>query len=159
MNKKVEDILNRQVEREAYSSALYLAMASWAEVKGYSGFAAWLYAQSDEERMHMLKFMKFINERGGQSLVSASKKPEKDFKSVQSMFEDVLKHEQFITDSINEIVALCLKEKDYTIYNWVQWFVTEQIEEEANARKILDKLELVKGNLYVFDRDIMSLRK
>ena len=158
MNKKVEDILNRQVEREAYSSQLYLAMASWAEVKGLPGIAAWLYAQSDEERLHMLKFIKFINERGGHALVTALKKPEKDAKSVKLMFQEVLKHEQFITDSINEIVDLCVKEKDYTTHNWVQWFVSEQIEEEANAREILDKLSLLGENLYILDRDIMSLR-
>jgi ferritin len=158
MNKKIEDILNRQVEREAYSSSLYLAMASWTEVKGLAGIAAWLYAQSDEERMHMLKFIKFINERGGQALVPALKKPEKDYKSVKIMFQEVLKHEQFITASINEIVALCIKEKDFTTQNWVQWFVSEQIEEEANAQKILDKLNLSGENLYIFDHDIMSLR-
>lgn len=158
MNKKIEDILNRQVEREGYSSILYLAMASWAEVKGLPGVAAWLYAQSDEERMHMLKFIKFINERGGQALVPAFKKPEKDYKSVKPMFQEVLKHEQFVTASINEIVDLCVKEKDYTTHNWVQWFVSEQIEEEANAQAILDKISLLGENLYILDRDIMSLR-
>ncbi len=158
MNKKIEDILNRQVEREGYSSSLYLAMASWAEVKGLSGIAAWLYAQSDEEREHMLKFIKFINERGGNALVPAFKKPDKEYKSVKLMFQEVLKHEQFVTASIHEIVELCNKEKDYTTHNWVQWFVSEQIEEEANAQEILDKLSLMGENLYVFDRDIMKLR-
>ena len=133
-------------------------MASWAEVKGLPGVAAWLYAQSDEERMHMLKFIKFINERGGHALVPAFKKPEKDYKSVKPMFQEVLKHEQFVTASINEIVDLCVKEKDYTTHNWVQWFVSEQIEEEANAQAILDKISLLGENLYILDRDIMSLR-
>jgi ferritin len=159
MNKKIEDILNRQVEREGYSSMLYLAMASWAEVQGLSGIAAWLYAQSDEERMHMLKFIKFINERGGHALVTAFKKPDKDYKSVKLMFQEVLKHEQFVTASINEIVELCIKEKDYTTHNWVQWFVAEQIEEEANAQEILDKINLLGNNLYILDRDIMKLRE
>jgi ferritin len=159
MNKKVEDILNQQVEKEAYSSNLYLAMATWAEVNGLSGVADWLYVQADEERMHMLKFIKYINERGGQALVPALKKPGKDYKSVKSMFQEVLKHEQFISSSINEIVAFCVKEKDFTTHNWVQWFVNEQIEEEANARKILDKIKLVgDNNMYLFDRDIMALR-
>jgi ferritin len=159
MNKKVEDILNRQVEREAYSSSLYLAMASWAEVNGFAGVAQWLYVQSDEERMHMLKFVKYINERGGQALIPALKKPATEYKNVKTLFQEVLKHEQFITASINEIVALCVKEKDFTTQNWVQWFVNEQIEEEANATKILDKLKLAgDANLYLFDRDIMSLR-
>jgi ferritin len=159
MNKKVEDILNLQVEKEAYSSNLYLSMASWAEVNGLGGVAEWLYVQADEERMHMLKFIKYINERGGHALVPALKKPGKEFKNVKSMFEEVLKHEEYISASINEIVALCQKEKDFTTHNWVQWFVNEQIEEEANARKILDKLKLVgDSNMYLFDRDIMSLR-
>ncbi|MBN1143842.1 MAG: ferritin [Bacteroidales bacterium] len=159
LNKKVEKILNEQVEKEGYSSSLYLAMASWAEVNGLAGIAGWLYAQSDEERMHMLKIIKFINERGGKAVVPAFKQPGKEFTAVRKMFEEVLKHEQYISASINEIVAVCMAEKDYTTHNWIQWFVTEQIEEEANATAILDKLNLLGDkNLYVFDRDILSLR-
>lgn len=159
INKKIEKALNEQVEKEGYSSSLYLAMASWAETKGMAGVAQWLYVQSDEERMHMLKFIKYINERGGKAIVPAFKQPGKENASVKKMFEEVLKHEQFISSSINEIVALCVAEKDYTTQNWIQWFVNEQIEEEANATQILDKLNLLgEGNLYLFDRDIMSLR-
>jgi ferritin len=159
LNKKIEKALNEQVEKEGYSSSLYLAMASWAEVKGMAGVAGWLYAQSDEERIHMLKFIRFINERGGKALVPGFKQPGKDFPNVKKMFEEVLKHEQFISASINDIVALCVAEKDFTTQHWIQWFVNEQIEEEANATKILDKLNLLgDGNLYLFDRDIMSLR-
>lgn len=159
LNKKVEKILNEQIEKEGYSSALYLAMASWAEVNGMAGVAEWLYVQSDEERMHMLKFVKYINERGGKAIIPAFKQPGKDFTSVKKMFEEVLKHEQYISASINEIVGVCITEKDFTTNNWVQWFVNEQIEEEANATKILDKLNLLGDkNLYLFDRDIMSLR-
>jgi ferritin len=159
LNKKVEKALNEQVEKEGYSSFLYLAMASWAEVKGMAGVAAWLYVQSDEERLHMLKFIKYINERGGKAVIPAFKQPDKEFTSVKKMFEDVLKHEQFISGSINEIVAICVTEKDFTTQNWIQWFVNEQIEEEANATRILDKLNLIgDSGLYLFDRDIMSLR-
>jgi len=159
LNKNVEKVLNEQVEKEGYSSSLYLAMASWAEVKGMAGVADWLYVQSDEERMHMLKFIKYMNERGGKAIIPAFKQPDKDFDSVKKMFEEVLKHERFISASINEIVAVCIAEKDFTTQNWVQWFVNEQIEEEANATKILDKLNLLgDNNLYLFDRDIMSLR-
>jgi ferritin len=159
LNNKIEQALNEQVEKEAFSSVLYLAMASWSEVKGMSGVAEWLYKQSDEERIHMLKLIKYINERGGHAIVPALKKPEKDFDTVRKMFEDVLKHEQFISASINNIVELCLAEKDFTTHNWLQWFVNEQIEEESNATKILDKLNLIgEASLYVFDRDIMSLR-
>ncbi|MCU0362379.1 MAG: ferritin [Bacteroidales bacterium] len=160
LNKKIEDICNRQIEREGYSSNLYLAMASWAETSGYGGIAGWLYAQAEEERVHMLKFFRYLNERGGKAIMPALKKPASDYKSVEQVFEEVLKHEQFITGSINEIVALALQEKDYNTHNFLQWFVTEQDEEEASVRNIIDKLRLVgKNNMYIFDRDIESLRK
>jgi ferritin len=160
LNKKIEDICNRQVEREGYSSNLYLAMASWAEVNGLSGVAGWMFSQSDEERIHMLKFIRYINERGGKAVVPAIKKPATDFKGVDEVFKEVLKHEEFITASINEIVALTLEEKDFNTHNFLLWFVMEQVEEEASVRIILDKLRLVgKNNMYEFDRDITGLRR
>lgn len=159
LNKRVEDICNRQVEREGYSSNLYLAMASWAEVNGLAGIAQWLYVQSDEERIHMLKFIKYINERGGKAIMPALQQPPTDYSNVQGVFEEVLRHEEFVTASINEIVAVTLEEKDFNTNNFLQWFVMEQVEEEASARAILDKLRLVgNNNLYQFDRDIMQLR-
>jgi len=160
LKKKIEDICNRQVEREGYSSNLYLAMASWAENNGLSGVAAWMYTQADEERIHMLKFIKYINERGGKAIMPAFKKPAAEYKNVEDIFKEVLKHEEFVTGSINEIVALTLEEKDFNTHNFLQWFVMEQVEEEASARLILDKLRLVgKNNIYEFDRDIVGLRK
>jgi ferritin len=160
LKKKIEDICNRQVEREGYSSNLYIAMASWAETNGYSGVAAWLYSQSDEERLHMLKFIKYINERGGKAVMPALKKPAAEFKSVEDVFKEVLKHEEFVTASINEIVALTLDEKDFNTHNFLQWFVMEQVEEEASVRVVLDKVRLVgKNNMYEFDRDVLSLRR
>jgi len=160
LNKKVEDICNRQVEREGYSSNLYIAMASWAETNGFAGVAAWLYSQAEEERLHMLKFFRYINERGGKAIMPALKKPSAEFKSVEDVFREVLKHEEFVTASINEIVALTLEEKDFNTHNFLQWFVTEQVEEEASVRTILDKVRLVgKNNMYQFDRDILGLRK
>ena len=159
LKKKVEDICNRQVEREGYSSNLYLAMASWAETNGFGGVASWLYSQADEERLHMLKFIKYINERGGKAILPSFKKPASEFKSVENVFDEVLKHEEFITSSINEIVDLTLAEKDYNTHNFLQWFVMEQVEEEASVRTIIDKVRLVgKNNMYQFDRDILSLR-
>lgn len=158
-NKKVENILNVQVQKEDYSSQLYLAMASWAENKGYAGVAAWLYAQSDEERLHMLKLVKYINERDGIAVIPGMEQPPKDFSSLKEMFDAVLKHERYISSSINEIVGVCIEEKDFTTQNWIQWFVTEQIEEEASVKEIIDKLNLVGDkNLYMFDRDIMGMR-
>jgi len=159
LTKKVEKILNDQIEKEGYSSNLYLAMASWAEKEGFEGISQWLYAQAEEERMHMLKFAAFINERGGHAIVPAFAKPPVKFEGIKKMFEQVMEHEHFITKSINDIVALVIKENDFATHNWVQWFVTEQMEEESNVQKILDKLNLLGDkNYYIFDHDIMSLR-
>jgi len=157
--KKVEEICNRQIEREGYSSNLYLAMASWAENKGMPGIAGWLYSQADEERVHMLKFIKFVNERGGVAAIPAFKQPPVKYKDVHEMFREVLKHEQFITASINEVLEAAMAEKDHATVNWIQWFVREQIEEESSVQIILDKLNLAGANgLFFLDRDIMSLR-
>lgn len=159
LNKKVEEILNLQIQKEDYSSQLYLAMASWAENQGMEGVASWLYAQSEEERLHMLKLVRYVNERDGKAVIPGMELPPSDFQDAANMFNKVLEHERYITASINEIVAVCMAESDYTTHNWIQWFVTEQIEEEASVRAIIDKLKLVgKNNLYMFDRDIMSMR-
>lgn len=161
MNKKIENILNIQVDKEAFSSRLYLAMAVWAEINGLSGISEFLYTHSEEERMHMLKLVKFINERGGVAKISAIEKPKSEFNSVEELFSDLLNHEIMITNSINEIVHLCLKEKDFTTHNFMQWFVSEQMEEEALARTIMDKIKMIgedKGGLYLFDRDINKIQ-
>ena len=125
LSKKIEAALNRQVEVEASSSQAYLAMASWAENTGLSGTAAFLYRHSDEERLHMLKLIKFINERGGRAKVPALKQPSTDFKSITDIFQSLLDHETTVTDGINSVVDLCLKEKDYTTHNFMQWYVSE----------------------------------
>lgn len=159
LSKKIQDLLNRQVELEAASSQYYLAMASWAQVKGYNGVSKFLYKHSDEERMHMLKLVHFINERGGHGLVPALKAPTSNFKNIQEIFEMILKHEVHVSTEINKLVERCLAEKDYTTHNFLQWYVSEQIEEEALARNILDKLNLIgndKGGMYLFDRDLES---
>ncbi len=110
--------------------------------------------------LHMLKFIKYVNERGGISVIPAMKKPGAVYKDVEEIFKEVLKHEEFVTASINEIVGLTLEEKDFNTHNFLQWFVMEQVEEEASVKNILDKVRLVgKTNMYEFDRDIMSLRK
>ncbi len=157
--KKVEKILNEQVEKEGYSSHIYLAMASWAENNGLPGIAEWLYAQSEEERKHMLKLIHYINERDSKAVIPQFKLPPAKVAGVKELFDQILEHEQYISKSINEIVAVCEEVKDYTTNNWIQWFVKEQIEEEATARAIIDKLKLL-GNLglYILDSEIMKLR-
>jgi len=158
--KKVEKILNDQILKEDYSSQLYLSMASWAENKGFEGVSNWLYAQAEEERLHMLKFVKYVNDREGVAVIPGLDTPPADFGDVFEMFDKVLAHEKFISGSINKIVAACISENDFTTQNWIQWFVTEQIEEEASVKTIIDKLNLLgRNNLYMFDRDIMSMRE
>lgn len=157
VTKKVESALNEQISLEAASSQYYLAMASWAETQGLEGVAAFLYTHADEERMHMIKLVKYVNERGGKAQIPALKAQPQTFKSVQFVFEEVLKHEVLVSNEINNLVEICLKEKDYTTHNFLQWYVSEQIEEEALARKVLDKLKLIgkdASGLYFFDRDM-----
>ncbi len=159
LNKNVEKVLLNQIEKEAYSSNFYLAMAVWAETSGFQGIADWLYAQAEEERVHMLKFIKYVNERGGKAIVPAVDQPPAGYDNVLSVFEKVLEHEIYVSELINNIVGVCIQEKDFTTNNWIQWFVTEQIEEEASVRSVCDKLKLIGDhNLYMFDRDIMAMR-
>jgi ferritin len=157
MNTRVEQALNEQIEKEASSSQFYLAMASWAENNGLNGTAKFMYQHSDEERFHMLKLVKFVNERGGKAVIPAIAIPPKEFKDLTNVFEMLLNHEIMVTESINNLVDICLQEKDYTTHNFIQWYVSEQLEEEALARTVLDKIKLIggdKGGMYMFDRDL-----
>jgi ferritin len=157
MKTRIEEALNDQIKKEASSSQFYLAMASWAETKGLNGTAKFLYQHSDEERFHMLKLVKFVNERGGSANIPALEKPPVNYTTLENIFESLLQHEMEVTESINNLVDICLQEKDYTTHNFVQWYVSEQLEEEALARTILDKLRMIgsdKGGLYLFDRDL-----
>lgn len=162
LSQTIAAALNKQVIMESESSQAYLAMASWADIQpGLDGVANFFYQQSDEERMHMLKLMKFINERGGFAVVPPLEQPILTYQSLQRCFQEFLKHEIAVSNSINELVNLCLNEKDYATYNFLQWYVTEQMEEENTARILNEKLELIgedKSGLYLFDRDIMAYR-
>ena len=157
LSPQVSKALNKQIELEGFSSQYYLAMASWAETQGLNGVSAFLYHHADEERLHMLKL---VNERGGHGVVPVLKQPPVTYKSVKAVFEEILKHEIKVTSDINGLVDATLKEKDYTTHNFLQWYVSEQIEEEALARQIVDKLKLIgddKGGLYFFDRDLEAM--
>lgn len=160
LSKNIEKALNDQVRIEAESSQIYLSMASWAEIKGLSGVSKFMYAQSDEERTHMLKLVKFINERGGHAQVSELKAPKTSYATFKEVFQELYTHEVFVSNAINELVHISISEKDYATHNFLQWYVAEQIEEEAQAKHILDKINLIgddKGGLYLFDRDIEQL--
>ena len=163
LSKSMQEALNKQVKLEAASSHAYLAMASWSDIQpGLDNVAEYFFKQSEEEREHMLKLIRYINERGGYALVPSLEQPVVTFKSLKRMFEDFLKHEIEVSSSINELVDQALSEKDYATHNFLQWYVSEQIEEERSARVLNDKLEMIgedKSGLYLFDRDIMMTRQ
>lgn len=157
---KIQDLLNDQIKYEASASMQYLAMASWADHAGFSGVADFFYAQSEEEKAHMTKLVKFVNERGGKVNIPALEKPQDDFKSLNALFEYFLKSEMFVTEQINHVIYECLQHKDYNVHNFMQWYVTEQLEEESIARSLLDKLNIIgddKTGHYLFDRDINTI--
>lgn len=160
MNVSIEKLLNDQIKYEAKASMQYLAMASWADSSGYNGVATFFYNQSEEERLHMTKLVKFVNERSGDVIIPALEKPVDEFGTLNELFETFLKSEVFVTEKINEIIFECLDKKDYNVHNFMQWYVTEQLEEEAMARTLLDKLTIIGGDKsghYLFDRDINSI--
>jgi len=157
----MQDALNAQVKIEGQSSQVYLAMASWAEIQpGIDNITSFFYRHSDEERMHMLKLIHFINERGGFAMIPSFEQPPLTFPSISHAFKTLLEHEIMVSESINKLVDIALTEKDYATHNFLQWYVAEQIEEEALARNINDKLELIgdeKSGLYLLDRDILNV--
>jgi ferritin len=156
---KVAEALNKQIKMEGDSSQVYLSMASWAEVQGFEGISTFMYAQSDEERMHMLKLIKYVNQRGGEAKVGATLEPNLDVTNFKALFKQLLEHEIKVSESINNLVGITLDERDFATHNFLQWYVAEQIEEEATARYILDKINLIgddKGGLYLFDNEMKN---
>jgi len=121
------------------------------------GTTNFLYKHSDEERAHMLKLLRYVNDRGGKAIIPALSKPVDKYESLGQLFQTLLDHERLVTEKISRLVALCLEEKDFTTHNFLQWYVAEQIEEESLAKLVMDKLKLIgndKGGLYLFDNDI-----
>ncbi len=159
---KMEKALNDQMTREAYQAQVYLSYASWAEVNGFAGVATFLYKHMNEERQHMFKFIKFINDRGGRTKIEAIGAPPNDPSDIQDCLQKTLQHEIDNSNAIDVIVNLAFVEKDWATFNFGQWFVREQIEEEALVSELLDKLSLATrghertANLYDLDRDIST---
>ena len=160
LKKAVVAAINEQIRREEYSSRLYLAMAIWCETNGFPGAAAFLYRQTEEERFHQLKFIHYVNDRGGKACLFALEQPESDYSSLLDIFKRVMLHEEFVSASINELYEVTLIEKDYTTGNFIQWFITEQIEEESTMKTILDKISLVgddKGGMFHIDKELAAM--
>jgi len=153
------EALNKQVNREVYSAYLYLSMSAYSTFKGLKGFANWFMVQYQEEMTHAMKIYDYINDQGGQVKLMAVQQPPTEFGSPLEMFEKTLEHEKFVTKCINDLVNLAIEEKDNATKIFLHWFVTEQIEEEANDNEIIAKLKLVgkEGNgLFMVDKELAT---
>lgn len=146
MNEKVEEALNEQINREMYSSYLYLAMSAYSSSVGLPGFAHWFRVQVEEENIHAMKLFDYINNQDGRVRLKEIKEPPMEFGTPMKMFQQTLKHEQFITRSIHELVGLTLVEKDEKTASFLQWYVEEQVEEEENDKEIIAKLKVFEEN-------------
>jgi ferritin len=135
--------LNDQVGLEASASNSYLAMASWCEVTGYEGAASYFYAQSDEERIHMLKFVHYLNDMGATATIPATKSPGASYKSLEILIKTALKNEQAVTAAIHKMVEISQKDKDHSTYAFLEWFVNEQVQEETKFETLLQKFDLI----------------
>ena len=143
ISKKMSKALNDQIVLEGYASNYYLAMASWCEITGYEGAATYFYNQADEERQHMLKIIRFLNEIGVPAVIPTIKQPPSTFRSLEAICKTALKNEQTVTAAINKMVELAQKEKDHSTFTLLQWFVDEQIHEEQKFETILQKFDLL----------------
>lgn len=155
--KKMQDALNKQLTDELYSSYLYLSIAAHFEEQSLKGFANWFRIQSQEEYGHAMKFYNFIIRTDGRVILTQIDAPKTSWKNVMDAFKDTLTHEKKITGLIHKLVDLSIQSKDYATNNFLQWFVNEQVEEEATVEEIIRKLEMIgdnKGGLYMLDREL-----
>jgi ferritin len=146
ISKVMQEALNEQINKELYSSYLYLSMAADFENKNLAGFGKWLHVQADEERGHGMKLYDHLVDRGGHVVLKAISAPPTAWKSNLEAFRQVQAHEATVTASINSLFELALKEKDYPAQVLLQWFITEQVEEEKNAAEIVQQLELIESH-------------
>ncbi|MEW5841953.1 MAG: ferritin [Bacteroidota bacterium] len=157
LSEKMEKALNDQINAEIFSSYLYLSMAAYFESQNWMGFAAWMKIQSQEEYGHAMKFFKYVNDVAGKVTLEAIEKPKNDWKSPIAAFEEAQKHELYITDRINKLVAMANQEKDYAAGLFLNYFVTEQVEEVATVNQIIHKFKLIgdnKSSLFFLDREL-----
>ena len=143
LGKKMQDLMNSQIQAEFYSAQLYLSMSAYSEAENFRGFASWLKVQYEEETSHGMKILHYIQERGGEVELKALEAPPVKFGSMLKLFEEVLTHEKKVTAMINNLYELALKEKDYAAQIFLQWFINEQVEEEANATQIVAQLKMI----------------
>lgn len=146
IGKTMQDAMNEQINKELFSSYLYLSMAAWFEDRNLPGFANWMRIQADEEREHAMKFYEFILERGGRVQLKAIDAPKTDWSSTLEAVEEVAAHEGKVSASIHALYELALKEKDYPAQVMLQWFITEQVEEEKNAAELVANMKMIEAH-------------
>ncbi|MCZ7567678.1 MAG: ferritin [Ardenticatenaceae bacterium] len=157
ISQTIQDGMNTQLKNELYSAYVYLSMAAYFEAANLQGFAHWMKVQSGEELEHAMKFYDFMNDRDGRVVLQAIDQPPVEYESPLEVFERALAHEQQVTEAIHQLYALAVQEQDYASQAFLQWFVTEQVEEEKKATQIIDTLKLVGDQgeaLFLLDRDL-----
>jgi len=159
ISKKVQNKMNEQINEELFSAYLYLSMSAYFEGMSLSGFANWMKIQAQEEQFHAMKFFDYLSERGGTVELLAIEKPANSWKSILNIFEETLKHEKHITSKINDLAKLAFEESDFASSNFLQWYVDEQVEEEATASEILEQIRFLGDNkhgLLMLDREFKT---
>ena len=157
ISKKMEKALNEQVNAELLSAYLYLSMEAYFKSLNLNGFANWMRVQTQEEVAHGMKIYGFIDERGGRITLTAIEGPQTKWDSPLAVFKDVYKHEQKVTSLINNLVNLAIEEKDHATNTFLQWFVNEQVEEEASADQVVQQLKMMEkapGGMFMLDREL-----
>ena len=161
LSEEIEKVLNDQIKQEAKASSTYLAMASWCDQHGFMYSGEFFYKQSGEERQHMLKFFKYVNDVGGKAISPEVNDIQHNFNSLRAVFEQALEQEITNTQSINRIVDMCYKSKDFTTMNFLQWFLQEQVEEEFIARRALELFDVIGEEgvgIYMIDKKIPDIK-
>ncbi|MBI3142919.1 MAG: ferritin [Bacteroidetes bacterium] len=161
INDKVLVLLNDQIELEAFSSFQYLSMCAWLEHQGYPGAAQFMARQADEEMMHMKKIFAYLTSAGGRAISPAIRKPQEEFDSFKDAFETALNHEKKVTEAIHNIVYESQNNRDFTTFNFMQWYVAEQLEEENLFATILNKIQLLEkdnSSFYHLDMELANLQ-
>ena len=156
MEERMQEALNNQIKEELYSSYLYLSMSAWFESIALKDFANWMSVQAKEELGHAMKIYNYILARGGKVMLQAIEEPPHEWQSPLHAFEETLKHEKHITECINKLVELAEEKKDRATLNMLQWFINEQVEEEANDEEIIAKLKMIEGSngIFMLDREL-----
>ncbi len=160
ISKKIIELTNEQIVKEFYASNLYLQMSAWAGEQGYEGSAAFLRQHSSEELSHMIKFFDFLSDKGEMATIASIPAPPNHFENLYQLFQSAYEHELLVTKGINNIVHNSLQEQDYTTFGFLQWFITEQMEEEKLFQSILDRFKIIgteEKNIFFVDREIGQL--